>query len=143
MAFALQGARSVLAFKATHASGGRLDSSVVWNYGHCTIPRHLRDIAVTEYGIADLRGRCDEDCVIAMAGIADARFVDGLLAKAKSALKLRTDFAAPSSWTTHTAGHVAQALRPFRRAGLLPDYPMGSDFTPEEERLAKALGWLL
>ena len=33
-------------------------------------------------------------------------------------------------------------LRPFRRAGLLPDYPMGSDFTPEEERLAKALGRL-
>jgi acyl-CoA hydrolase len=142
MAFALQHARSVLLFRATRETGGRVDSDVVWNYAHCTIPRHLRDIAVTEFGIADLRGRCDEDCVIAMAGIAEARFVDGLLAKAKSALKLRTDFVAPSAWTTHTASHLTQTLRPFRRAGLLPDYPMGSDFTPEEERLAKALGWL-
>ena len=77
-----------------------------------------------------------------MAGIAEARFVDGLLSKAKAALKLRTDFVAPPTWTTHTADQLTQTLRPFRRAGLLPDYPMGSDFTPEEERLAKALGWL-
>ncbi len=143
MAFALQHARSVLMFRATRESGGRLDSNVLWNYAHCTIPRHLRDIAITEHGIADLRGRCDEDCVIAMAGIAESRFVDGLLATAKASLKLRTDFVAPSVWATHTAGQVTQVLRPFRRAGLLPDYPMGSDFTPEEERLAKALGWLV
>jgi acyl-CoA hydrolase len=142
MAFALQHARSVLLFRATRETGGHVDSNVVWNYAHCTIPRHLRDIAITEHGIADLRGRCDEDCVVAMAGIAEARFVDGLLAKAKTALKLRTDFVAPSAWRTHTADHLTQTLRPFRRAGLLPDYPMGSDFTPEEERLAKALGWL-
>jgi len=142
MAFALQRARSVLMFRATRESGGRVDSNVVWNYAHCTIPRHLRDIAVTEFGIADLRGRCDEDCVIAMASIAESRFVDGLLAKAKTALKLRTDFVAPPAWSAHNADHLTQALRPFRRAGLLPDYPMGSDFTPEEERLAKALGWL-
>ncbi len=142
MAFALQHARSVLMFRATRESGGRIESDVVWNYAHCTIPRHLRDIAITEFGIADLRGRCDEDCVIAMAAIAETRFVDGLLAKAKTALKLRTDFVAPSAWATHTAEHLARTLRPFRRAGLLPDYPMGSDFTPEEERLAKALGWL-
>jgi acyl-CoA hydrolase len=142
MAFALQRARSVLMFRATRESGGRLDSDIVWNYAHCTIPRHLRDIAVTEFGIADLRGRCDEDCVIAMASIAETRFVEGLLAKAKTALKLRTDFVAPLEWSTHTADHLTQTLRPFRRAGLLPDYPMGSDFTPEEERLAKALEWL-
>ena len=142
MAFALQHARSMLMFRATREAGGRLDSDVVWNYAHCTIPRHLRDIAITEYGIADLRGRCDEDCVIAMASIAEARFVDGLLTKAKAALKLRTDFVMSSAWATHTTQHLTQTLRPFRRAGLLPDYPMGSDFTPEEERLAKALGWL-
>ena len=142
MAFALQRARSVLLFRAARETGGRVDSDVLWNYAHCTIPRHLRDIAITEYGIADLRGRCDEDCVIAMAGIAEARFVEGLLVKAKAALKLRTDFVAPPTWTTHTVDQLTHTLRPFRRAGLLPDYPMGSDFTPEEERLAKALGWL-
>ena len=35
------------------------DVNILWNYGH-TIPRHLRDIYVTEYGIADLRGKSDE-----------------------------------------------------------------------------------
>ena len=32
-------------------SGGKLKSNIVPNYGHITIPRHLRDIVVTEYGI--------------------------------------------------------------------------------------------
>ena len=30
----------------------------------------------------------------------------------------------------------------FREKGLLPDYPLGCDFTPEEVRLVKALGLL-
>ena len=33
-------------------------------------------------------------------------------------------------------------LAPFRADGTLPDYPLGSDFTPVEQRLAKALLWL-
>ncbi|MEP7098784.1 MAG: acetyl-CoA hydrolase/transferase C-terminal domain-containing protein [Dokdonella sp.] len=143
MAFALRHARSVLMFRASRESAGRVRSNVVFNYPHCTIPRHLRDIAITEYGIADLRGRCDEDCVIAMAAIADVRFVPGLLAESKSALKLRTDFVAPTNWSTHSPAHLSRTLQPFHASGLLPDYPMGSDFTAEEEHLAKALGWLL
>ena len=31
-------------------------SNIRWSYGHTTIPRHLRDMVVTEYGVADLRG---------------------------------------------------------------------------------------
>ncbi len=143
MAFALQHARSVLLFRASRDSAGRIGSNVVFSYAHCTIPRHLRDIAITEYGIADLRGRSDEDCVIAMASIADVHFVQGLLDKSKTALKLRTDFVAPTNWSKHTPAHLTHTLQPFRASGLLPDYPMGSDFTAEEERLAKALGWLL
>ena len=34
-------------------------SNVVSNYGHITIPRHLRDIVITEYGIAELRSKTD------------------------------------------------------------------------------------
>ena len=37
---------------------------------------------------------------------------------------------------------LAAALAPFRADGTLPDYPLGSDFTPVEQRLAKALLWL-
>ena len=37
--------------------GKQLQSNVVPRYGYTTIPKHLRDIVVTEYGVADLRGR--------------------------------------------------------------------------------------
>ena len=40
--------------RATHDNKDGLKSSIVWNYGHVTIPRHLRDIIITEYGVADV-----------------------------------------------------------------------------------------
>jgi hypothetical protein len=49
-------ARAVTALNSTHESNGRTTSNIVWSYGHTTSPRHLRDIVVTEYGVADLRG---------------------------------------------------------------------------------------
>ena len=45
---------------------GRTSSNIVWEYPETTIPRHLRDIVVTEYGIADLRGKGDRDTIAAM-----------------------------------------------------------------------------
>ncbi|MFC4729407.1 acetyl-CoA hydrolase/transferase C-terminal domain-containing protein [Coralloluteibacterium thermophilus] len=141
MAHALEDARSVLMFRATRTSGGRTESSVRWNYGHTTIPRHLRDIAVTEYGIADLRGARDADCVEAMLAIADARFGEALVAEARKARKLRARARLPDI-RGNTPERLAARLRPFRDAGLLPDYPVGSDFTPVEQRLLRALAWL-
>jgi acyl-CoA hydrolase len=142
MAHALQDGRSVLLFRATREQGGEARSSVVWNYGHCTIPRHLRDVAVNEYGIADLRAVDDGGCVRAMLGIADARFQPGLLAKAKAARKLPANFAPPAAWASNTPAETTRRLAPFRASGLLPDYPLGCDFTPVEQRLVRALGWL-
>lgn len=142
MAHALDDARSVLMFRAVRENGGDTSSSVRWNYGHTTIPRHLRDIYVNEYGIADLLMQTDEDCVIAMTGIADARFQSNLLEEAKRSLKLRGDFTAPAAWARNTSQRVRDALAPFRQNGTLPDYPLGSDFTEVEQRLLKALNWL-
>ena len=39
------------------ASGRKAQSNIRWSYGHQTIPRHLRDVFVTEYGVADVRGK--------------------------------------------------------------------------------------
>lgn len=142
MAFALPDARSVLMLRACREAGGQVTSNFVWNYGHTTIPRHLRDVYISEYGIADIHGRSDEDCIIAMAGIADARFQQGLLDTAKQAGKLRGDFTLPARCARNTPHHLQAALQPFRRNGALPDYPLGSDFTPVEQRLVKALAWL-
>ena len=142
MAHALPDARSVLMLRAARESGGRVTSNVVWNYGHTTIPRHLRDVYISEYGIADIRGKSDEDCVVAMAGIADARFQQGLIDVAKREGKLRADFTLPPSASRNTPERLAAALRSFHTSGALPDYPLGSDFTPVEQRLVKALAWL-
>jgi acyl-CoA hydrolase len=87
-AFALRDARAVITLPATRQSGGKVTSNIVWDHPHETIPRHLRDIIVTEYGIADLRGRSDAHCVMAMIAIADSRFQPELLERAKSAGKL-------------------------------------------------------
>ena len=47
-AFALEGARSILTLEATRPAGSGTQSNIRWNYGHETIPRHLRDVIVTE-----------------------------------------------------------------------------------------------
>ena len=142
MAHALPDARSALMLRATRDADGRTRSNIVWNYGHTTIPRHLRDLYVSEYGIADVRGRSDEDCIIAMVAIADARFQGDLVAEAISHGKLRADFAVPVAARSNAPQQLRAALSAFRADGTLPDYPLGSDFTPVEQRLVKALGWL-
>ncbi len=142
MAHALPDARSALLLRATRDERGHAKSNIRWAYGHCTIPRHLRDVYVTEYGIADLRGKPDEDCVVAMAAITDARFQRPLLERARAHLKLRRDFAVQAAWKRNTSARLRDALAPLRADGVLPDYPLGSDFTEAEQRLVKALGWL-
>ncbi len=142
MAHALHGARSVLMFRAVREVGAHAESSVRWSYGHATIPRHLRDVAISEYGIADLRGVTDESCVTAMLGICDARFEASIRDQATAALKLAPGSGQPMREQRNTPEAIRRALAPFRRDGTLPDYPAGCDFTDVEQRLVSALGWL-
>ncbi len=142
MAHALPDARSILLLRATHGDAGNTRSNIRWNYGNVTIPRHLRDIYINEYGIADLRGKGDEDCIIATAAITDARYPHALIETAKRSGKLRADFSMPAAWSHNTPQRLREALASFRADGTLPDYPLGSDFTQVEQRLLKALGWL-
>jgi len=139
MAHALKEARSVLMLKSTHSSHGRLESNIVWSYGHCTIPRHLRDLVVTEYGIADLRGRTDRELIAALLNVADSRFQEGLLAEAKRAGKIATDYRIPGVFRENTPQRLRAGLASMQQAGLFPDFPFGHDFTPEELVLGKAL----
>jgi acyl-CoA hydrolase len=142
MAHELRGARSVLLLRAFREDKGEATANIRWNYAASTIPRHLRDTYITEYGIADVRGRADEDCIVAMAGIADARHQTTLIERAKREGKLRKDFESPSGWARNTPERLRAALAPFRKDGTLPDYPLGSDFTEVEQRLVRALQWL-
>jgi len=138
-AFALRAARSILALEATRQAGAKAQSNIRWRYGHETIPRHLRDIVVTEYGIADLRGKSDADVIAAMLQVADSRFQDELARTAKDAGKLPKNFEIAAAYRENYPGRIASALKPARQAGLLPAFPFGTDFTEIEQRLIPAL----
>ncbi|MHC2463839.1 hypothetical protein ACVIHD_002851 [Bradyrhizobium embrapense] len=138
-AFALEGARSVLALEATHQSGRQTQSNIRWSYGHETIPRHLRDVFVTEYGIADVRGKSDADVIAAMLQVSDSRFQGELMRQAKDAGKLPRDHEIPAAHRENYPERISTALKPARDAGLLPSFPFGSDFTDVEQRLIPAL----
>jgi acyl-CoA hydrolase len=139
MAHALPDGRAILCVRASRTKDGRPISNLVWSYGHVTIPRHLRDIVVTEYGIADLRGRTDSEVIEALLNIADSRFQETLLAKAKAARKIRGDYRIPDTYRNNTPERLEQVLASHRRAGLFGEYPFGTDLTTEELVLAKAL----
>lgn len=141
-AFALQGARSILTLGATREERGRALSNIRWSYGHTTIPRHLRDMVVTEYGVADLRGRTDAECVAAMLAITDSRFQHALLRQAKDAGKIARGYEIPAAYRDNTPERIAHALAPARAEGKLPDFPFGTDFTAVEQRLIPALARL-
>ena len=104
-----------------------------------TIPRHLRDIVVTEYGVADLRGKSDADVIAAMLQVADSRFQDELARRAKDSGKLPKDHEIARAHRENFPERIARALKPAREAGLLPSFPFGTDFTDVEQRLIPAL----
>jgi hypothetical protein len=139
MAHALPGARSILCVRATRTSGGRVTSNIVWNYAHVTIPRHLRDVVVTEYGIADLRSCTDQEVIAALLNIADSRFQDTLLAAAKAARKIPADYEIPGAFRNNTPERLARALTPYRSDGFFSEYPFGTDLTTDEIAIARAL----
>jgi acyl-CoA hydrolase len=137
--FALADARSAIVLRAVRSHNGKDQSNILWRYGHTTIPRHLRDIVITEYGIADLRGKSDCEVVAAMLSIADSRFQNGLLRQAKDAGKIAHDFELPKAVRNNTPDMIERALKPAADAGLLPLFPFGTDLTEIEQRLTPAL----
>jgi len=134
-AFALPDARSIIAVKSTRKARGKLLTNIRWSYGHTTIPRHERDIVISEYGIADLRGKSDEAVIAAMLAIADSRFQPELLRIAKDAGKIAKAYEIPIVFRDNTPERIEKALKPLN----LPSFPFGTDFTPIEQRLLFAL----
>jgi acyl-CoA hydrolase len=135
----LPDARSIICLRATRGSGRHVLSNVVWNYGYCTIPRHLRDIVVTEYGVAVLRGKSDEEVVAALLNITDSRFQAELLETAKREGKIDPDYRIPDRYRTNLPERVAGEIARWRRDGHFPAFPFGVDFTPEELVIGRSL----
>ena len=138
-AFALPGARSILTLEASRGTGSKAESNIRWSYAYQTIPRHLRDVFVSEYGVADVRGKSDGDVIAAMLAIADSRFQGELIRQAKDAGKLARDHEIPAAHRENYPERIAEALKTAREQGLLPSFPFGSDFTDAEQQLIPAL----
>jgi acyl-CoA hydrolase len=142
MAHSLPGARSILTLRSTRGKNSAVTSNILWSYGNTTIPRHLRDVVVTEYGVADLRGLTDQDVIAAMLNIADSRFQDALKCAAQNAGKLSRGYRIPDQHRNNTPRALQQRFILARARGLFSEFPFGTDFSAEEIMLAKALASL-
>jgi acyl-CoA hydrolase len=139
MAHDLPGARSVLCIRSTRGSGKHLKSNIVPFYGYTTIPKHLRDVIVTEYGVADLRGQSDAEVIKRMINIADSRFQPQLLEFAKNHGKVERGYAIPFEARNNTPERIQAVLDPHIKSGLLPAYPFGTELTEQELALGASL----
>ena len=135
----LDGGRSILEIHASRMDKGRPSSNIRWSYGHTTISRHLRDIFVTEYGAADVRGLSDRDTIAAMLNITDSRFQEELLKTAKAAGKIERNYEIPIAFRNNTPEWIEKTLGPARKDGALPEYPFGTDLMREEIALIPAM----
>ncbi len=142
MGHELDDAHSILMFASRRLDKGRAQSNIVWNYGHTTVPRHYRDIYACEYGIAATRGETDAAVIAALLNIADADFQPGLLATARAAGKIDRHYEIPASAADNTPGALRAVFQSPEFSGHFPPYPLGTEMTQVEQRLAAALTWL-
>jgi acyl-CoA hydrolase len=140
MSSELKDSRSILMLRSYRLDVyGKRTSNILWKPCHVTIPRHLRDMVITEYGVADLKGKSDEECVKALLAITDSEFQDELMNTAKKQNKLAKDYQLPEELKNNTPQSVAEKMRTENCKLAFQRFPFGSDFTPEEERLTLAL----
>ena len=139
MSHALPDARLLMMLRATHDNQDGLKSSIVWSYGHITIPRHLRDVVITEYGVAELRGQSDSEVIKRLIAIADSRFQDELVTQAKAHGKLEAGYQVPERYRHNLPQVLDDKLEPWATAGLLPDFPFGTDLSDDELHIVCAL----
>lgn len=142
MARELDDAHSLLMCRARRTKGGEQRSNVRWSCPHVTIPRHCRDVYVTEYGIAATNGKSDEQVIRSMLCISDSAFQSRLMREAGAAGKLSSDYEIPFDATSNTPEAIARVFARRDIGTYFPPYPLGSDFTREEQALAVALQWL-
>lgn len=139
MAHELDDAHSVLMLRSVRKKGFRRVSNIIWSQGHLTIPRHLRDVVITEYGIASLRGQSDEEVIKRLICIADAEFQISLADEAKKNGKLDPKWQVPEWARGNTPEKLNQFAASFSKEDVFNSFPFGNDFTSLENRILKAL----
>lgn len=140
MSHELPDSHSALMLRSYRIKDGHKTSNIVWSHGYLTIPRHLRDIVITEYGIANIKGKSDQDVIKALIEIADSDFQEELVREAVANKKLDSGYQIPEHARNNTADKISDFMNKNRHH--FPSFPLGSDFTEVEQKLVKVLGFL-
>jgi hypothetical protein len=75
-----------------------------------------------------------------LLNISDSRFQPGLMEQAQKAGKLPGDFSLDPRFTDNTPERLQNIQA--RHSRLFAEYPLGCDFSSEEQDLLRALNWL-
>jgi len=139
MAQKLKNARSIINCRSTRVTLEGVQSNIVLEYPYSTSPRHLRDIIVTEYGIADCRSKTDSEIIKVLLNITDSRFQNTLLNKIKKLGKISPDYQIPDIFQKNYPDILQSKIQEFQKKGYLKRYPLGCDLTDIELTLQSAL----
>lgn len=139
MAHALPDGRLIMMVRSTRNEKGKVKSNIMYNYGHTSIPKHLRDIIVTEYGIADVRGKPDSKIIEEILKITDSRFQDDIIKEAKLHGKLAPDYELAPEYRQNNPERLESMMKPFQADGHFVPFPFGTDFTAEEIAIGGSL----
>ena len=139
MAQELPDGHSILNLRSTRKRKNKIESNIVPYYGHLTIPRHLRDIVVTEYGIAFIRGCTDEEIIKKLLNICDSRFQEALRKWAVKVGKLDKEYRIPFSYSNNYPEVYEAVIKKYQKQGYFSAFPFGTDLTEKELAIGKAL----
>ena len=137
MSHEMPDSHSVILFRSTHTKDGKKISNVNWGHDQPTLPRHLRDVFINEYGFSFTRGLSDEVVIQSNLEIADSDFQEGLRLRAIKNGKLSASYAVPRSQSSNSETALLKEFAPYQE--FFKPFPFGSDFTPVEEHLIFAL----
>jgi len=99
----------------------------------------LRDIVITEYGIADCKSKTDSETIKSILNITDSRFQDELLQKAKQHGKVPLDYEIPKLFRQNLPEKIFPVIHEMQLKGYCKPFPFGCDLTEDEVVIEKAL----
>jgi acyl-CoA hydrolase len=139
MGLRLPGARFIALVRATRDAEDSLESNIVFDHPSLTLPDHLRDIVVSEYGVAELRGRTAGEVAEALIGVADSRCQDDLVRAAVDAGRLPSGWRVPDHARANLPERLHDVAARVEVRDLLPRFPLGSELSEVELGLVEAL----
>jgi len=136
----LPGSRSIINCRSMRQTHKGWESNIIWDYENFTIPRFLRDLVVTEYGIADCRSQMDAEIIKRILQITDSRVQEKLLAQAKRYGKVEQGYEIPAMYRQNYPEVVKKLMEGTEE--YFKPFPFGTELTEEEIVLSHALLFL-